>query len=188
MKSKILILVGVIVFIAVVYYQAINSTGGIFDSLAKNLSPKIYRFYSIGGKLEKALETDARADAVRLSTEYLKLADDHKDDWNYGNAVHDANAALGLVALREGKPNTAAEYLLMAGHSPGSPQMDTFGPDLQLADALLANGDREVVIEYLNLIGRFWSPEAQSIPTVLEKIEGGEAVRLNRFNMCCHGG
>ncbi|MES2817668.1 MAG: hypothetical protein V4812_01605 [Pseudomonadota bacterium] len=187
MKSNILVLAIAVSVLAVVVYLVITSTGGVFDAVAEKYSPKAYRFYSISKKLERALETDAYADSVRLATEYLALAEDFKDDWNYGNALHDANAALGMVAMRQGKPSVAAEYLLKAGNSPGSPQMDSFGPDLQLADSLLASGNRTVVIEYLKRISQFWAPEAQTISSVIEKIEHGEMIRLNRFNMCCHG-
>ncbi|MEI6198193.1 MAG: hypothetical protein WCS42_28075, partial [Verrucomicrobiota bacterium] len=56
----------------------------------------------------------------------------------------------------EGKPDEAAKYLLAAGKTPGSPQLNSFGPDFALAKELLILGQKEVVLQYLDLVGNFW--------------------------------
>ena len=43
-----------------------------------------------------------------------------------------------------------------AGKTPGSPQLNSFGPNMMLAEALLEAGRKETVIEYLKLCGKFW--------------------------------
>jgi len=38
--------------------------------------------------------------------------------------------------LKEGKVEDAKHYLLEAGKTPGSPQLNSFGPDMSLAEEL----------------------------------------------------
>ncbi len=51
----------------------------------------------------------------------------------------------------------AKNHLLAAGATPGSPQLDSFGPQMQLAGELLAQGEKETVLQYLDLVARFWA-------------------------------
>ena len=101
------------------------------------------------------LEAGETAIAKRHARELLKNNTDSKS-WNYGNIIHDANATLGRLALREGKVADAKRYLLKAGRTPGSPQLNSYGPSMALARELLEEGERNAVIEYLDLIGSFW--------------------------------
>jgi serine/threonine protein kinase len=77
--------------------------------------------------------------------------------WYYGNVIHGANALLGRAALQDGDAKTAGDYLLKAGRTPGSPQLDSFGPDFTLAAQLLAASEKQVVLEYLDLVEKFWT-------------------------------
>ena len=86
----------------------------------------------------------------------LDLAPRFVDDWNYGNAVHYGNLALGRYSLEAGDLAQARSRLLAAGRTPGSPQLDSFGPDMTLAEELLARGETPAVIEYFELCDRFW--------------------------------
>ncbi|HBL47086.1 MAG TPA: RNA polymerase subunit sigma-24 [Planctomycetaceae bacterium] len=78
-------------------------------------------------------------------------------DWNSGNKVHYANITLGKIALAEGNMEAAKQYLIKAGKTKGSPQLNSFGPDFSLAKALLEKDQKEVVLEYLTLCGNFWA-------------------------------
>ena len=78
-------------------------------------------------------------------------------NWNYGNVVHDAHVMQGLVLLAEGRPREAAAELVLAGSSKGSPQLNSFGPDLFLAWKLLT-AEGEAVLTYLRSVSAFWSP------------------------------
>lgn len=100
--------------------------------------------------------------------------------WYYGNFVHDYNQWLGLVALRENRLEEARHYLIMAGKSPGSPQLDSFGPDMILAQKLLKRGprEREAVLLYLDLVADFW---AYTPPDRLAKIEKKHPGATARF-------
>lgn len=43
-------------------------------------------------------------DAERYSKELLKMASNYRKNWNYGNAIHKGNLALGFVALARNDP------------------------------------------------------------------------------------
>ena len=104
--------------------------------------------------------------AKECAIELLKAADEKKDAWNFGNLIYHYNSFLGLIALREGNPGEAVTYLLAAGKTPGSPQLDSFGPDFGLARELLRLGrpeDRTTVAKFLDEVARFWAnPEKES--------------------------
>jgi len=79
--------------------------------------------------------------------------------WNYGNRVHHGNLVLGRIALRNGNIEKAKSQLTAAGNTPGSPQLNSFGPNMALAKALLEIGEREVVLEYFELCSKFWNSD-----------------------------
>jgi len=70
--------------------------------------------------------------------------------------VHHGHLILGRVALAARDLRSARQELLAAGNTPGSPQLNSFGPNMELALQLLRAGDHEVVLEYLSLCRRFW--------------------------------
>jgi hypothetical protein len=89
--------------------------------------------------------------------------------WYYGNVIHEANALLGRAALLDGDTRTAGDYLLKAGRTPGSPQLDSFGPDFTLAAQLVAAGEKQVVLEYLDLVEKFWAKKRRENAETLAK-------------------
>lgn len=97
-----------------------------------------------------------RALINRLASE-LTFTD--RSHWNHGNLVHDLNVLRGFLYLDEGRLQESANALVEASTTPGSPQLDSFGPDLSLAWALLAKGQDEAVLTYLREVSRFWSPD-----------------------------
>ncbi len=98
-------------------------------------------------------ETD---NAKEYAEKLLKQAEAFKKNWNYGNAVHTANIFLGQIALKSGDVDEAKHFLLEAGKTPGSPQLNSFGPDMSLAKNLLEKHERETVIEYFEFCAKFW--------------------------------
>lgn len=91
--------------------------------------------------------------------EYLNLAQHFTNDWNYGNAIHTGYLALGLVELRCGNVEKAKEHLLAAGNTPGSIHLESYGPEMGLARELLERGEKDVVIQYLDLVANFWAKD-----------------------------
>lgn len=117
------------------------------------------RFYALNRAAKTSFTQGHDADAKSFPEELEKVTPKYKGDWNYGNAIQDYNLVLGRLALKAGDVETAKKRLLAAGHSPGSPQMDTFGPNMSLAQDLLAKGEKEVVLAYFDLCQKFWKME-----------------------------
>lgn len=95
----------------------------------------------------------AKSSAEKLLIETEKW----KEDWNYGNAVHVGHAVLGLVALDNGDLNEAKGCLAKSGATPGSPQLNSFGPNMRLAKRLLEKDETDAVLEYFADCRKFWS-------------------------------
>jgi hypothetical protein len=87
--------------------------------------------------------------------ELLLLLPKYKGTRKDGDAIQDANLVLGRIAVREGNIEAAKNYLIAAGKSPGSPVMDSFGPNMTLAKDLLEKGKRDTVLEYFMLCREF---------------------------------
>ncbi len=73
-----------------------------------------------------------------------------------GNVFHEMQVLLGRIALERGDAKEAGARLLASAKTSGSPQLDSFGPDWTLAEDLLAKGQRDVVVAYIDAVGLFW--------------------------------
>jgi tetratricopeptide (TPR) repeat protein len=122
---------------------------------------------------EAAFAAGDLSKARAYATELLDKAAQHTDDWNYGNAVHHSNLILGRLALKSGKLEKAKEYLIEAGKTPGSPQLNSFGPNMTLAKELLEKGEREVVIKYFQLCAQFWEMGRNRLQQWTYTVSGG---------------
>ena len=87
-----------------------------------------------------AMACEDLAKAGEYAEKLLATARPEKDDWNYGNAVFEAHTILGRVALSRDDIRGAERHLLESGRTPGSPQLNSFGPNMILADRLLERG------------------------------------------------
>lgn len=96
------------------------------------------------------------AHCQELSASLLEQAPTFEDNWNCGNAIHFAHTALGLLALRSGDVQRAIQELHLSGETPGSPQLNSFGPSMHLARELLRAGELEPVLAYFQQCRRFW--------------------------------
>jgi len=126
----------------------------LFSSLAFSHEP-MPRYYALAD-LAKAEVNNDLTYAKELAEELLHLSSVQPKDWNYGNAVHFGNMVLGQVALRQGNIEQAEEYLLKSAATDGSPQLNTFGPNMSLAKDLLVSGSSDAVLEYFELCSKFW--------------------------------
>jgi hypothetical protein len=78
------------------------------------------------------------------------------------------------VSLREGDVEKAKLHLLESGKTTGSPNLGSFGPNMSLAKQLLECGEREVVLAYLDLCGRFWERGSARLAEWKDQIAKGE--------------
>lgn len=132
------------------------------------------QFYMLDEMTKAAFRAGAFDKAAEYAKELLSEASKNPDDPNYGNAVYDGNVVLGRLALRQGDVKNAGRLLLEAGRTPGSTQLNSFGPDMTLAQELLEKGERAVVLQYLTLCGHFWSAGVQQLQAWSKTVrEGG---------------
>lgn len=127
----------------------------------KNAKDEQTRFYALNDAAKKSFEAKDYKKAEQYSNELLNLAKKYPKDWNYGNAIYDSHMVLGRLALLSNDVKTAKEHLFQSVATPGSPQLDSFGPNMSLAKDLLEKGQKEPVIEFLNQCKQFWMEKEQ---------------------------
>lgn len=114
------------------------------------------RFYALPAAAIGAYDLGRYEEARALADEALAVTPGYPGNWNVGNAIHDGHMTLGLVALQRGDAAKAIAELKLAGDTPGSPQLASFGPSMQLAKALLEQGQTEAVLAYFGQCRKFW--------------------------------
>lgn len=132
------------------------------------------RFYALGNVAKLSFVVGRTDDARRYASELLTLVPKFEGDWNYGNAVQDGHLVLGRIAVAEGRIDDAKRHLIEAGKSPGSPQMDSFGPNMSLAKDLLEKGERDVVLEYFELCRKFWKMGDERLVRWASEVKAGK--------------
>lgn len=95
-------------------------------------------------------------EARGIANEMKALPKAYSGTWNDGNLAYYSNWIFGMLALDAGKVETSKELLLLSGECGGSPQLNSFGPNMRLAKRLLERGEKETFLEFLDLIERFW--------------------------------
>jgi hypothetical protein len=116
------------------------------------------------------------AGATNKAEQYSKEAvalEPPGDPVSDGEATHDGNMVLGLVALQHGDVEQAKRHLIESSHTSGSGYMRFTGPNLSLANELLKRNERQVVIDYLRECRRFWVDGRKVLDTWIEKIRDG---------------
>jgi tetratricopeptide (TPR) repeat protein len=103
-----------------------------------------------------AFHLERFTEAKQFAERAFALAPAFKKNWNYGNAIHLGHTVLGLLALNAQDQSSAISELYESGQTPSSPQLNSFGPTMQLAKALLKLGHIEPVLAYLNQCHAFW--------------------------------
>ena len=131
------------------------------------------RFYALNRAAKEGFVLGKTTEAQKHAEQLLTFLPKYKDDWNYGNAIQDANLVLGRIAVLEGRLDHAKQFLIKAGQSPGSPQMDSFGPNMSLAKDLLEKGEMDVVLQYFELCRKFWKMENGKLDQWSREVKAG---------------
>jgi thiol-disulfide isomerase/thioredoxin/tetratricopeptide (TPR) repeat protein len=125
--------------------------------------PDLAQAYFSAGNLESAAE---KARECLASTQ-------KESDPNHGGAIHFGNIVLGRVALKKGDIEEARRRLLAAGNTTSTPVLMSFGPNWDLAQDLLAKGERETVLAYIELCRKFWQLDRGRLDTWASSIRDG---------------
>jgi len=184
-----LFFISILFFSEAVYSHSDEEKGASSEKYAEyswnpsnvNTSPRLMQFYELNQQIDQHYDDQNFAPLSKLIEEYLSLAEIYRNNWNYGNAIHDGNRILGLVSYNEGNIDAAVSYLIMAGESTGSPQLDTFGPNLDLADLLMRKGKIDAVVVYLRGVQKFWRMDEGIVDRWITAIEQGKRPKLDRF-------
>ena len=138
------------------------------------------RAYELSGELERGSLLDDLAKTAFAAGDLEKargyaeaMLKAVPDDWNGGNRIHYGNLVLGRIALVDGDLEEARARLIAAGQTPGSPQLNSFGPDMALAKALFERGEKQTVLRYLEMCLEFWEMGQDELKNWIALIEGG---------------
>lgn len=156
--------------------QDVSPQGRLKSALEKLAEAKTdqQRFHTLREAAKQSFVMGKMEDAKSYANKLLELLPRFTNDWNYGNAVHDANLVLGRIAVQEGRMEDAKRHLLDAGKSPGSPQLNSFGPNMSLAKDLVEKGEREVVQEYFELCHKFWQLDNGKLDQWSQVVKSGK--------------
>jgi len=135
---------------------------------------ELEKFYTITDLAKNAYNAGDLNKAESYAKELLLMAPKYPRDWNYGNAIHHANIVLGRIALARGDIEAAKNYLIEAGKTPGSPQLNSFGPNMTLAKELLGKKETQTVLNYFELCGKFWEMGNEKLKEWSELVRNGK--------------
>lgn len=114
------------------------------------------------------------ANELDLASGYaIELVRDGGAGSNVGNRSHHGNIILGRIAITRGRIDVAKEHLIAAGETSGSPQLNSFGPDMKLARELLKVDENKVVLEYFELCRKFWKNHRGRLDDWKASVESG---------------
>lgn len=138
--------------------SALSEVTVVLATIASIVIPKAdyVRWLLLGAVARTRFQLGLLATSKRLAAELLRQAENHVGDWNYGNAIHQANSLLGRIALRQGDLIAAKRYLIASGQTQGSPNLASFGPNMTLAKELIEAGEVATVLEYFSICSMFW--------------------------------
>src|ERR1035441_2198570 len=132
------------------------------------------RFYALSDLAKAAFNAGELNKAEDYARELLLAAPEHQKDWNYGNAIFFGNMVVGRVALRrDNNVAQAKSSLLASAQTPGSPQLNSFGPNMSLAKDLLTAGERDTVLEFFALCRSFWKMDQGKLDAWTAMLKGG---------------
>lgn len=145
----------------------------VLEEVHSRLDSEYKEFIILRYLIRTAVSLNDMDKATFYAHKLLLLAEKFKDDWNYGNALHDANTALGWSSLQNGDVKLANRYLLKSCDISVSPQLKTFGPTMFLAKQLLEAGERDIVVNYLEKCKKIWSSQTGLIDSWVYTIKSG---------------
>jgi hypothetical protein len=160
--------------------NAVSEARSALDAHGGDDEIRMLALQILGAHAQALFNAGATREAGEAAREWLSQNTD-TDAWYFGNVIHDANLLLGRVALSGNSPEQAGTFLLQSADTPGSPQLNSFGPDFILARELVKAGQTEIVQRYLDRIEEFWGhpyPENGEEPSQgrnAELIEGWKA-------------
>jgi hypothetical protein len=63
---------------------------------------------------------------------------------------------------------------MRSGKTPGSPELDSFGPNMSLAQDLLEKGERQAVLDHFQRCRKFWKSHADDLDQWTQEVKDGK--------------
>jgi tetratricopeptide (TPR) repeat protein len=164
--------------------QRLSATKKMYEQLKGIVDPRPNQNYPAGNYstlAALAYDLDDVAGAERYSQQAIALAAsrDSEDDSSITEAQHDASSTLGRLALRKKDIETAKKFLAQAAAASSTGTFGSEGPDMSLAQGLLALSERKAVLEYLTACKDLWPTGAPLLQTWSDEIQQGKTPHLN---------
>lgn len=132
------------------------------------------RFFMLSHVAQRALNAGHLDKAEAYGRELQGLAPQFSTSPYYGTALHYARLMIGRVALqRDHNLALAKASLLEAARVPATETLQKFGPNMALARDLLSAGERDTVLEYLDLSRSLWPAGAAKLDDWAALIKAG---------------
>lgn len=158
-----------------------KTSGNGKQSEATQALKQLENAYSRSAGLEQAALLPQLAEAALVAQETEKareyadiMLSQSDSEWHCENYLHHGNITLGKLALAAGDVETARQHLLKAADTSGSPGLNSFGPDMNLAKELLQKGEKDAVLEYLAMCVQFWESGKERLDQWTKCIEREE--------------
>lgn len=131
------------------------------------------RFHASPSAAMAAFLVDDPSLAREVAQQAIALAPRYAHSWNHGNAIHFGHTVLGLLALQDDQVAAAVQALHESGATPGSPQLNSFGPTMLLARELIRRQEHEAVLHYFEQCRRFWKTGSRWLDLWEKKLRRG---------------
>jgi thiol-disulfide isomerase/thioredoxin len=134
---------------------------------------EVQRTHLLGMLAEAEFDAGQTSEAARDAAKVLTVAPPRS-----GDEIHKAHTLLGRVAMKRGDLATAKQSLLASARVETTPTLSSFGPGMQLAQQLLDAGERDVVIEFLELSRKLWTKDQGRIDALVKAIKTDPSAML----------
>ncbi len=146
-----------------------------FLSKAVDVANKNQRLRILGALADAEFLAAEDAAAERDANGMLQSADP--------DTIFSAHTLLGRLALDRGDVDAAKKHLLDSARSNGSPMLNNLGPKMTLAQELLDRGERDAVVQFLELCRAFWKNDRGFIDHFKPIVQnGGKPNLLTIYN------
>ncbi len=112
-----------------------------------------------------------------LANEYALMVNKYIPSWDpisHNDVIYHSYMMQGLVALRNKNISAADHFLLKSGQTSGSAPLDSFGPNMMLAEQLLRNGQKAVVLQFLKECSTFWNAGPNPLQHWITEVKQGK--------------
>jgi hypothetical protein len=143
------------------------------------------RLYALRDLPRAAYAASSFEKAGQYAATLLDSASRNKDKPTfYPEAIFEANTVIGQLAVRRGDLPTATTSLMASiANASSSPRLQYVGPNLGLAQDLLAVGSRDAVLQFLSACKGFWTGDRGNLDLWIAAVRGGGSPLLvNRLN------